>query len=509
MSKHAAGSRRRGSRKAAATQEAAASQQAAAEQQAAAQQWPAQPGHTSGPAVAVPPPPAPPAAPPALVPRPPAPIALAAAAPPEPAQGAVSTLTPLVPPPVVPRPEVSLLPTGRGSRKAAKRDERRKSLRRGSVVAAAVVGIGALIAGYVITSGGGKPTPTTAAGTGARTQHTLLLSIIDPSGSAYESALLAHDSASKQGVVVLVPANLQAEVAGRGSMALGDAAKVGPATLGDTLSDMINVSIDGQWNLSAPALAALVDHLGGITADVPTDITVNGAVVVAKGNDQLLNGNQAAAVATYAGADEPSAGRLARFQNVLTGLMAKLGTDPTAVATTIAALATGSTLAANTAVVGPVLAGLDSDFAAQDVAYQQLATTVLDTGDQTERLSVDATATASVVAQYFKQSVPPGRTEGHNRVIVFNGTGALGLGESARKRLTAHGLVFVRSANQPGFGYKTKASVVLVPDATPESIAAGKRVAAALGLPATDVETATVDTTTADVLVILGRDYKP
>jgi anionic cell wall polymer biosynthesis LytR-Cps2A-Psr (LCP) family protein len=404
---------------------------------------------------------------------------------------------------------VSLLPNGRGSRKAAKRDERRKSFRRVSVIAASAVGVLALVAGYLITSGGGKPTTTPAAAPRVRTQHTLLLSITDPSGSAYESALLAHDGTAKQGVVVLVPANLQAEVAGRGSMALGDAAKVGPATLGDTLSDMINVTIDGDWNLSAAALAALVDHLGGITADVPTDISVNGAVVVAKGNHQQLTGAQASALATFAAADEPSAGRLARFQNVLTGLMAKLGTDPTAVATTIAALSGGSTLAADKTATSTVLAGLDSDYAAQDVAYQQLATTVLDTGDQTERLAVDGTAATSMVNQYFKRSVPPGRTAGRNRVIVFNGTGALGLGESARKRLTAHGLVFVRSANQPGFGYKDKTSVVLVPDATPDSIAAGKRVATALGLPASDVETATVDTTAADVLTILGRDYKP
>jgi hypothetical protein len=51
--------------------------------------------------------------------------------------------------------------------------------------------------------------------------------------------------------------------------------------------------------------------------------------------------------------------------------------------------------------------------------------------------------------------------------------------------------------------------VVLVPDATPDSIASGRQVAAALGLPASDVETGTVDTTAADVLTILGSDFKP
>jgi hypothetical protein len=99
---------------------------------------------------------------------------------------------------------------------------------------------------------------------------------------------------------------------------------------------------------------------------------------------------------------------------------------------------------------------------------------------------------------------------GGNRVVIYNGTGGLGLGASARDRLTAHGLVFVSSANQPGFPYAHKPSVVLIPDVTPGSVSAGQRVAAALGLPATDVETsAQAASTIADVTVILGNDYKP
>ena len=213
-------------------------------------------------------------------------------------------------------------------------------------------------------------------------------------------------------------------------------------------------------------------------------------------------------MARYAAPDEPSVGRLSRFQNIVTGIIAKLGTDPAAISTVIAGLASGSSLGKNSAMVGQVLAGVETDVKGQNVAYTTLPTSVLDTGDQTERLSVDGTQAAAMVKQYFSGSVPPGRVAGRNRVIVLNGTGALGLGQSARERLTSHGLVFVRSANQPGFGYKDKPSVVLVPDATPESMAAGNRVASALGLPLSDVETATVDTTAADVLTILGSDYK-
>jgi anionic cell wall polymer biosynthesis LytR-Cps2A-Psr (LCP) family protein len=421
------------------------------------------------------------------------------------------TATPItMAPPVVPRPVPTLVPTGRGQRKAARRDERRKDLRKASVGGGVLVAIVAVVVGILVTSGGGAKKAAAPVASAARTQHTVLLSLAPANGQALDSYLLAHDSAGGgQGVVVLVPSNIVTDVAGRGSMPLGGAAVFGPEVAGETLSDLISVTVDGNWVLTPDALSALVDHLGGITADVSQDILVNGQVVVAKGDAQLLTGAQAAAVAGYSAADEPSTARLTRFQNVLTGIFAKLGTDPASISTVLAGLASGSSLGKNTAVVSQVLAGLEADVKGQTVVYTTLPTTVLDTGDQTERLAADGTQVAAMVKQYFAKSIPPGRVAGHNRVIVLNGTGALGLGQSARERLTAHGLVFVHSANQPGFGYVHKTSVVIVPDATPASIASGRQVAGALGLSAADVETGTVDTTAADVLVILGSDYKP
>ena len=460
-------------------------------------------------AFGLPAPPAPPSLPPVPTP-PPAPT------PPQAAPGSVSTLAPRVAtpitaaPPVVPRPVPTLVPTGRGRRKADLRDERRKSLRKASVIGGVVVAVGALVAGILITSGGGHGKVAAPVVSSARTQHTLLLSLAPANGQALDTFLLAHDSAGQgQGVLVLVPSNIVTEVAGRGSMLLGGAASFGPDVAGATLSDMLSVTIDGNWVLTPDALSALVDHLGGITADISDDVLSGGQVVVSHGDDQLLNGAQAAAVASYSAPGDPSIARLTRFQSVLTGVMAKLGTDPHAIATVLASLSTGSTMGKNPQVVSQVLAGLEGDIKGQNVTYTTLPTNVLDTGDQTERLAVDGVQVAAMVKQYFAKSVPSGRVAGGNRVIVFNGTGALGLGQSARDRLTAHGLVFVRSANQPGFGYVHKPSVVLIPDATPQSVASGQRVAAALGLPASDVETSTVDTTEADVLTILGSDYKP
>lgn len=445
-----------------------------------------------------------------LPPPPQAPLPPPPASPPLVPPGAVRTLPAVsVPPPVVPRPQVTLVPSARRQRRAAELEAKRRGRRRASVISAAVVAVLAVVAGVVVTAEGGGQKPKPVAAPGVRTQHTVLLSLAPSGGAAVESVLLAHDSANAHGAFVLIPSDIVTEVAGHGSMLLGNAATFGPTVPGETLSDMISVTVDGDWQLTPEALASLVDHLGGITVNVPINIPVNGQTVVAVGDNQLLNGNQASALATYIAADEPSGARLARFQSVLVALMAKLGTDQAGVTTILRGLATGSTMGGNAALVGRVLAGLDGDAAAQNVAYTTLPTTVLDTGDSTERLAVDGTGVAAMVKQYFSGSVPPGRVPGRNRVIVLNGTGKLGLGQSARERLTAHGLVFVRSANQPGFGYTNKDSVVIVPDATPDSLAAGNRVAIALGLPTTDVETSTVDTTAADVITILGRDYKP
>ena len=387
---------------------------------------PVQPEQPEQPALSLPSPPTPPPAPPAGLP----PAPMAPAAPPADAsaegRGSVSTLAPITTaPPVVARPVPSLVPTGRGQRKAAQRDERRKGLRKYSVVGGILLALAALIGGIVVTGGGGATKNATVPTAGTRTQHTILLSLAPSGGQALDSALLAHDSANGgQGVVVLVPANVVADVAGRGSMLLGAAAAFGPQVTAATLSDLISVTVDGSWVLTPEALAALVDHLGGITASLPTDILSNGQVVVSKGDSQLLTGAQAVAIAEYSAPEEPSLGRLSRLQTVLTGILDKLGTDPKAVSTVLAGLATGSSMGTSAPVIGQVLASLELDRKSENVAYTTLPTTVLDTGDQTERLSTDGVQVAAVVKQYFSGTTGDRRSHirtrgaGYFRVII-------------------------------------------------------------------------------------------
>jgi hypothetical protein len=77
---------------------------------------------------------------------------------------------------------------------------------------------------------------------------------------------------------------------------------------------------------------------------------------------------------------------------------------------------------------------------------------------------------------------------------------------SVRAKLVKAGLVFVGSSNASRFGVAT--TLVLVNDASTEAVALGQRVAKALGVPATAVQTTRSPTSVADVVVVVGADYK-
>jgi hypothetical protein len=93
------------------------------------------------------------------------------------------------------------------------------------------------------------------------------------------------------------------------------------------------------------------------------------------------------------------------------------------------------------------------------------------------------------------------------RVLVQNGVGTPGLGETTRKRLIAAGLTYVNGGNAAQFGYAK--SVVLIPDASTQSRREGADVAAALRLPPSSLRIAAQGQTIADVVVVVGADYKP
>ena len=386
-------------------------------------------------------------------------------------------------------------------RRAARRAEQRRRRQRNQRIAAGVAAalVLALVATFVTGRGGDDKKdqgPT-------RTQRTLLLQLQGPTGDAVATALLAHDPARDEGAVVLVPQQVIVTVPGAGSQVLSKVLSTsGLDGARNGVADLLGVTIDGSMVLDFAAFVRLVTVEGGIdvTVDVPV---VRGRTVIVQPGPQRLNGSAAVAYGMYLAEGEEEQSRLARLQAVLDGVINALPAD-------VERLLNGLGTARRTQPVKDVaalLSGLKADGAADNLQYRSLPVVKIDTGNDATRFRLDTTAALAMVDELLADSVPEGARAEGNRVLVLNGVGTPGLGAKVRDKLVRGGLVFVGSRNAPSFGYPK--TIVLVKDATQEGAALGRKVARALGLPNASVEASDQIGTIADVVVIVGRDFKP
>jgi hypothetical protein len=351
-------------------------------------------------------------------------------------------------------------------RRTARLAEQRRRRRRTTRIVAAVVGVVVLAVAVVVVlghTGGDKKK-----GAAARTQRTVLLQVKGTDGTAVASALLAHDPAVTEGSVVLVPPQVIVSVPGAGSQAFG----------------------------------RLVDTLGGIEVDVDVPV-LSGRTVLLQPGQQRVNGARALALGTYLAPGEQEQSRLARLQAVIDGIVGALPTDVRAL---IGSLGKGSASSVGVPVLADLLAGLKKDDGKEQLQYRSLPVIKVDAGTDETRFRVDADGTRSLVDELLAASVPAGVRSVGNRVLVLNGVGTPGLGEKVRARLVPAGFVFVGSRNANAFTYQQ--TQVLVKDATTQGAALGARVARALGVPASSVKVSDQIGTIADVVVIVGRDFK-
>ena len=137
-----------------------------------------------------------------------------------------------------------------GGRRAAREEQRGQNRKRALLVGAGVVVVALIV--WAISAGTGKSAKNAPAVAAAgRTQTTLLVQVKDATGAAVDSALVAHDSATHSGAVVLVPSAVIGQVPGFGPMAFGQALLVGqPNAPRATLSDLMGVTIDGSLVLT-------------------------------------------------------------------------------------------------------------------------------------------------------------------------------------------------------------------------------------------------------------------
>jgi hypothetical protein len=400
----------------------------------------------------------------------------------------------------------TLTPTRAQRRAEAEQARRRRMLQILAGVAAAVVFLGAVV--LLVTRGGGSTPPPAA---GGRTQQTLALVVAPLHAASVVSALLGTDPTQNSGATVLLPSRLLVDAAGSGTVFFGQTTSLGKNAPADALTNSLDVTVDGTWSLTPSGLASLVDDVGGVEVAVNTQVIVRKAngqrTVLVSPGQQKLDGPAAAAYALYLAPREPELSRLARFDQVWQGVLSGLPTSSSAVAPLVDHLGAKSLATVSDANLSTFLASLAKATQAQNTTSQVLPTTTLDLGGGQTSYLVDQAKTGALIDASFANSKPTDTGVKQVRVLVQNGVGTPGLGADAFRQLHKAGFAFVPGGNANHFGYKK--TVVLIPDGTSTWIAQGQKVAQTLGVPHSAVMINPQGLTVADIVVILGADYRP
>jgi hypothetical protein len=367
--------------------------------------------------------------------------------------------------------------------------------RRRTAVLVAVVALVALVAGgvvYGLRAGSGAGTARAAG-----RQATLLLQFRGAGGAA---ASVLYGTGSGSSAAVLVPSRLIATVPGAGRQEFGAVLGLhgGAALSRSTVSDLLGVRVDAQWVLDRAGLAALVDAVGGVAVDVETDVVSGGSVVVPAGKGRPLDGVQAVAYLLDRPADQDDVQYQPRVQRVFSSVLTRLADRPGA----LAALPPG---ARPDGAAAGVLPGLAKASAGAAVLYQTLPVKTLD-ADGAATYTLDAAGTDALVTSRFAGAALPGRGERGRRVLVVNGVGTPGLGETVRNRIVPAGFTFVGSRNETPFG-RAK-TVVVVFDSEAATVARARALARAMGLAGAPIQVSDRGQSIADLMVVVGKDFR-
>lgn len=312
------------------------------------------------------------------------------------------------------------------------------------------------------------------------------------------TALLVDNVTTKQGATVLVPNTLSVSKDDGTAGPLGKAVEDGGLGVRESLDSVLGTRIGGTWRLDTPFLENFVELVGGIEVDtdaaVPADDAAK-APAVGKGPKQSLSGAMAVAYATYRAGGEPEAKQLDRLGKVLLGLLRKVPGDPKSAAMTVET--TGQILdpALNAQTLGALLAKLGEH--AKVGAYRTDVLGVKPDGGLTDE------ANKKVVKEVLGGSVAQAQPGALPRVGLKYATGDDKTNTAAKAALLNGGYTLVDG----GKADKTvPASQITYQDDAQRDKAI--EVAKTLGLPETAVKKAE-GTVNADVVVTVGKDYKP
>ncbi|WP_441246137.1 LytR C-terminal domain-containing protein [Kitasatospora sp. McL0602] len=381
--------------------------------------------------------------------------------------------------------------------RSERRDERRKKLRNraiGAVVALAVLAGGG--AGYLWWSGKLGGGPTTAAKVAGKRQVNVV-QLRDLNG-VVSSALLVDDQAGGKGAALLLPDTLLLPSSGdSATMQLGKSmADLGASGTRDGLGTVLGAPVAGSWRLDIPYLAILVAQIGGIKVDTNAEVHDGAKVLAPAGKQVSLTGQAAAIYASYQAPGENRDAQLARFGQVLDGLMHALPTD----------------LAEAQDDVHRMNAVLDPSFPEQALAgvLAQLAQLAKDGHFTVSALKVEADGTLNdatagkQVKDVLGGTVHSAQSKGGvARVSIVNASGNDLAAASATVQVTNAGLNAIPSGGKAPAAQAT--SEIRYTDDSRQAVA--QSLATSLGLPDSAVKKS-ADVQNADIVVVLGKDYQ-
>jgi hypothetical protein len=324
---------------------------------------------------------------------------------------------------------------------------------------------------------------------------------------------MVHDADKATAGSVLIPSRLFVEGPTPGGLPFGETVLLGDdAAPGSSLANTLDVVVDDTWQVSDQMLAELVDAAGGVLVDVDSDVLGGRpggqqSIVVNAGEGQLLGGKEAVAFATYLGPAENEEARLARFGQVLDQVVQKLPDDRAALLATLEEVRATESSTLSTESLADFLLSYGDIGRGGDTSYQTLPVDPLETGGPNPALIVEPAGLDRLRAGLLADSLPPDAGGDQITVLVQNGVGTPGLEQDAADLLLAEGYKFFNGGNALSFGREE--TLILIPDATSASRALGDDVASTLGVPDSAVQVTDQGSSIADVIVILGADFKP
>ncbi|MEU6240875.1 LCP family protein [Streptomyces sp. NPDC047024] len=392
------------------------------------------------------------------------------------------------------------------------RTERREEARRRArsrvialVVVLALVAVGGV--GYLwfagelpgVSSSGKKS--GTAVAAGAQKRDVIVVHLHNTGKNDTSTVLLVDNTTTKRGTSVLLPNSLAlSDDSGTTTTLAKSVDDDGSSGTRDQIDTVLGTSIQGTWRLDTPYLQNLVELVGNIEIDTDADVPDPEAkkkgseILVHQGKAQTLSGKMAVAYATYRAPGEAQDAQLERFGQVLYGVLRKVSTDPTGATTTVQTLAQILDPSLTDKDLGTFLARLAE--LAKGGSYKTVLLPVQTDGTLTAQTS------DSVVKDVLGGAAKSPDAGSAVRVSVQNGSGVKDDAEKARVVLLNGGFTFVDG----GAAGAQSASRVVYSDAADKENAT--EVAKTLGLPDSAVTKGSV-TSGADVLVVLGQDYRP